>query len=51
MGPYCVIKPFLYRPAAQRDRADDSLSCAPKAYVKFVEGQNENKIVKCMICV
>ena len=25
MGPYCVIKQmFLYRPAAQRDRADDS---------------------------
>ena len=35
MGPYYVIKPFLYLPVAQWDRAGDSLSCTPKAYVKL----------------
>ena len=39
MGSYCVIKPFLYRLVAQRNRAGDSLSYTPKAEVKLDKGK------------
>ena len=30
---------YIYRPVAQRERSGDSLSCAPKAYVKLDKGK------------